>query len=82
VQKGVCVFCAGEEHETNLLFKLIKTERLREGLLNNKSPDSNVEIALGETTPGSNVTEKRSLGTVACKIKCKWENQMKKRDPR
>jgi hypothetical protein len=38
----------------------------------------NEEIALRKILTAKNVTEQRNLGTLAYKIKCKWENQEKK----
>lgn len=40
--------------------------------------DTNAEIALRKILTANNVTEERNLGTLAYKMKCKWEDQVKK----
>jgi hypothetical protein len=40
------------------------------------------EITLRKILTGNKVTELRSLGTLACKIKCKWERQLEKTEPK
>jgi hypothetical protein len=68
------------ESESRLLLKCPEKQRWREELLNNKWPHINEGIALRKKLAVKNATEKRNLCTLACKIKCKWENQMKKRE--
>jgi hypothetical protein len=40
------------------------------------------EIAFRKICTVKNATEQRNLGTLAYKIKCKWENQVKKAELR
>jgi hypothetical protein len=54
---------------------------LRKELLN-EWPSMNDEIALRKLLAGNKVRELRNLGTLAYKIKCKWENQLTKTEPR
>jgi hypothetical protein len=42
----------------------------------------NEELALRQLLTGNKVTELRNLGTLAYKIKCEWENQLKKTELR
>jgi hypothetical protein len=48
----------------------------------NKSPNMNEEIARRKLLPGTKTTELRILRTLAYKIKCKPENELKKTELR
>lgn len=40
------------------------------------------EIALRKPLTGNKTTQPENLGNLACKIKCKWENQLQKTEMR
>lgn len=73
---GRCLLC-GEENESHVLLKWIKTERWREQLPNSKWPQHE-EVAMREMLTGAKATELRDLGILEYWIKCEWENWLKK----
>jgi hypothetical protein len=78
MESGRCLPCAKKESESHLLLKCPETQRWREELLNNKYSHFNEEVALRKTVTVNRVTEQENLDSLAYKIKCKWENQVKK----
>jgi hypothetical protein len=68
----------GEERISSLVETPKNTELEAEELLYNKFLYINKEMALRKTLTAKNSTEQRYLGTLAYKIKCKWENQVNK----
>jgi hypothetical protein len=68
----------GEESESHLLLKCPGTQRWREEFLRSKWPHINEEIARRKILTGSKVKKLRNLGALTYKLKCKWENQVKK----
>ena len=57
-----------------------KKQRWREEVLSRKLPNIKGEIGIRKILTVKNTTEQRNLGNLAYKIKCKWENQAKKRE--
>jgi hypothetical protein len=76
--EGQMPLFAGEGSESHLLLKCPETQRWRAEFLKNKWPGINEAIALRKILTGNRFKELRNLGTLAYKIKCKWENQVKK----
>jgi hypothetical protein len=40
-----------------------------------------VKVALRKLFTANKITEFKNVGNLACKLKCKWENQPKKTQP-
>jgi hypothetical protein len=62
------------------LFKCPESQTWREELVKSKWPHISKEITLRKILADKNTTYQRNLGTLAEKIKCKWENQAKKKN--
>jgi hypothetical protein len=77
-----CLPCAEEDSESHLLLKCPEMHWWKEKPLNNKWSHINEEIALSKILTVKNATEHRNSGTLTYKIKCTWENQVKKEELR
>ena len=73
-------FAQGGEWNISVV-EMRKAHRWKGELLSNKQPNMSEEIALRKLLIGNKLTEMRNSGALACSIKCKWENQLKKTEP-
>jgi hypothetical protein len=70
--------CNGEEEAIRSLLKCPEATRPREHVLSRKWQIINEELAYKEIINCTNTVELRNLGRYLYKIKCKWENRIKK----
>jgi hypothetical protein len=75
---GRFLLCVGEESKSHLLLKYPETQRWREEFLRSKWLQTSEDIALRKIPAGSKGNEWTNLCDFTYKIKCKWENQVKK----
>jgi hypothetical protein len=75
---GRCALCNGEEDVVHILLKCPETRRLREHLLSKKWHIINKEQAYKKIINCTNAIELKNLSRYLYKIKCKWENRIKK----
>jgi hypothetical protein len=68
----------GRGERNSSIVEVHKNTKVERGASKNKWTNINEELALRKLLTGNKNTELRNLGTLEYKIKCKWENQLKK----
>jgi len=78
MERSTCVLCTNKESRFHMLLICAEMQRWRKDLLSNKRPHVYEEMSLREILTVNKNNEQESLDIFAYRVKCKWEDQMKK----
>jgi hypothetical protein len=78
LKKEGCPLCWGEEDAKHILLRCEESKKWREEWVNSNWPNINEDIAYKKIIGCKNVKKIKLLGKYLFKVKCKWENKVRR----